>query len=60
MSARATTRPASTSVRRTFGEASQSGLDMRNLGAADSGEDMQPFLFRRTRPLPLDTRAGRT
>ncbi len=48
--ARATTRPASTSVRKTFGEPSQSGLTVffekraRNFGAADSGEDMQPFL----------------
>ncbi len=48
ISASATTRPASTSVRKTFGESSQSGLDMRSLGPADSSEDMQPFLFGRT------------
>ncbi len=61
ISARATTRPARTSVRKTLGEASQSGLDgldslggLEGVGAAASGEDMQPFLVpgadvRRTR-----------
>ncbi|GIJ32730.1 hypothetical protein Vse01_18780 [Micromonospora sediminimaris] len=58
--ARATTSPARTSVRNTFGD-NQDGRDRRGRATADSIEDIQPFPLRvhasgaHTMPLP---RAG--
>ncbi|GAA2412167.1 hypothetical protein GCM10010420_46720 [Streptomyces glaucosporus] len=45
--ARATTRPASTSVRNTFAEDSHSGREKRGLGAAAVSAGMRPFPFGR-------------